>query len=77
MKYDVGLKEALSRTLNRLTQFDPVVPPVEKTQGLAVAEDCIVSVDCPSARVSLKDGYAVIAAEMLFFIMLGWGLVRQ
>ena len=65
MKYDIGLKEALSRTLDRLNRLDPIVLPVDQAVGLVASENCVATVDCPSTRVSLKDGYAVISADLV------------
>jgi molybdopterin molybdotransferase len=64
MKYDIGLDEALSRTLERLTPLPPIDVEIEKAVGLAVAENCAAIVDCPSASVSMKDGYAVISQDL-------------
>ena len=41
MKYDIGLEEALSRTLERLTPLPPIDIEIDKAAGLIVAEDCI------------------------------------
>jgi len=62
--YDIGFEEALSRTLGRLTPLAPVCLEVDKVEGLVAAEDCIAKADCPSAPTSLKDGYAVISADL-------------
>ncbi|MBW8018051.1 MAG: molybdopterin molybdenumtransferase MoeA, partial [Planctomycetes bacterium] len=64
MKYDIGLEEALSRTLERLTRLPPIDIEIDKAAGLAVAENCIATVDCPSASVSMKDGYAVVSQDL-------------
>ncbi len=64
MKYDIGLEEALSRTFERLTPLSPIDIEIDKAVGLAVAENCIATVDCPSASVSMKDGYAVISQDL-------------
>ncbi|MHA1951798.1 MAG: molybdopterin molybdotransferase MoeA [Planctomycetota bacterium] len=64
MKYDIGLEEAVSRTLRRLTPLPPIDIEIDKAAGLAVAENCIAVVDCPSASVSMKDGYAVVSADL-------------
>ncbi|MHC4116164.1 MAG: molybdopterin molybdotransferase MoeA [Planctomycetota bacterium] len=63
-KYDIGLEEALSRMLGSLTRLDPVALGVDEVVGLAAAEDCVAMVDCPSASTSLKDGYAVVSADI-------------
>jgi molybdopterin molybdotransferase len=64
MKYDIGFEESLSRTLGRLTPLPPIDIEIDKAAGLAVAENCIATVDCPSASASMKDGYAVVSADL-------------
>lgn len=63
-EYDIGLEEALSKTLDQLTPLAPVCLPVDEVGGLVAAENCIARADCPSAPTSLKDGYAVVAADL-------------
>ncbi len=62
--YDIGFEEALSRTLRELTPLAPVDLPVSEVGGLTAAQDCVAAVDCPSASTSLKDGYAVVSADL-------------
>lgn len=64
MKYDIGFEEALSRALERLTPLSPIDIEIDKVVGLAVAENCIATVDCPSASVSMKDGYVVVSTDL-------------
>ncbi len=64
MKYDIGLEEALSRTLERLTLLPAIDIGIDKSVGLAVAENCVATVDSPSASVSMKDGYAVVSQDL-------------
>ncbi len=64
MKYDIGLEEALSRTLERLPPLPPVEIEIDEAVGLAVAENCAAIVDCPSASASTKDGYAVVSQDL-------------
>ncbi|MHC4257532.1 MAG: hypothetical protein ACYSUH_03955 [Planctomycetota bacterium] len=64
MKYDIGLDEALSKTLERLNPLLPIDVEIEKAVGLAVAENCTATVDCPSTSVSMKDGYAVVSQDL-------------
>ena len=64
MKYDIGLEEALSRTLERLTPLSSVEIEIDKAAGLVVAENCTATVDCPSASVSMKDGYAIVSQDL-------------
>ncbi len=63
-KYDVGFEQALSLTLDRLLPLEVIDIPIDKACGFAVAEDCHAIVDCPSATTSLKDGYAVVSADV-------------
>ncbi len=63
-KYDIGLEEALILTIDRLSSLQAVKVPVEDACGLVAAEDCLALVDCPSATASLKDGYAVVSADV-------------
>ncbi|MBW1903439.1 MAG: molybdopterin molybdotransferase MoeA [Deltaproteobacteria bacterium] len=63
-KYDIGFKEALSLTLERLSPLEAVDIPVDKACGFVTAEDCCAVVDCPSTTASLKDGYAVISRDV-------------
>jgi molybdopterin molybdotransferase len=64
MKYDIGLEQALSRTLERLTPLSPIDIEIDEAVGLAVAENCIATVSCPSVSVSTKDGYAVVSQDL-------------
>jgi molybdopterin molybdotransferase len=63
-KYDIGLEEALSRMSSSLTRLAPVTVAVDEAGGLVAAADCVAKVDCPSAPTSLKDGYAVVSADL-------------
>ena len=63
-KYDIGFEEALSLTMHRLSPLSAVSKTVDEAGGFVVAEDCRAVVDCPSATASLKDGYAVISADL-------------
>jgi len=63
-EYDIGLEKALYRMLDRVRKLAPVDLEVGKAGGLVAAENCIANVDCPSASISSKDGYAVISADL-------------
>jgi molybdopterin molybdotransferase len=63
-EYDVGLEKALSKTLGQLTPLVPVDLPVDEVGGLVAAGNCVAEVNCPSAPTSLKDGYAVVSADL-------------
>jgi len=64
MKYDIGFEEALSGTLERLTPLPPIDIKIDKAVGLVIVENCIATVDCPSASVSMKDGYAIVSQDL-------------
>ena len=63
-EYDIGFKKALSKMFGQLTRLAPVDLPVDKVGGLVAAGNCVAEVSCPSARTSLKDGYAVVSADL-------------
>ena len=63
-RYDIGFEEALSLTLGRLSPLEALEIPVDEACGLVAAGDCRAVVDCPSVTTSLKDGYAVISADV-------------
>jgi len=62
--YDIGLNEALSLTFGAIGTLTPVPMPVHEVVGHVVAEDLKAVVDCPSATSSLRDGYAVVSADI-------------
>jgi molybdopterin molybdotransferase len=62
--YDIGLKEALSLTFDAIGTLPPVPMPVHEAGGLVAATDMKAVVDCPSATSSLRDGYAVVSADI-------------
>ena len=62
--YDIGLKEALSLTLDAIGTLKPVPMPVHEVCGLVASEDLTAMVDCPSATSSMRDGYAVNSADI-------------
>ncbi|MHC4236698.1 MAG: molybdopterin molybdotransferase MoeA [Planctomycetota bacterium] len=64
MKYDIGLEEALSRTLERLIPLPLIDIEISEAAGLVVAENCVATVNCPSASASMKDGYAVVSQDL-------------
>ena len=45
MKYDIGLEEALSKTLERLIPLPSMDIEIDKAAGLVVAERCIAAVN--------------------------------
>ncbi|MCD6294901.1 MAG: molybdopterin molybdotransferase MoeA, partial [Deltaproteobacteria bacterium] len=62
--YDIGLKEALSLTFDAIRTLKPASAPVHEVCDLVAAEDLRAVVDCPSATSSLRDGYAVVSADI-------------
>jgi len=64
-KHDIGFEEALSRTVQCLSPLTAVDLPVDQCCGLVSADDIVAAVDCPSTTTSLRDGYAVISADVM------------
>ncbi len=62
--YDIGFEEALAITLKRLSTHKTIDIRVDEACGFVVAEDCRAVVDCPSTTTSMKDGYAVVSADV-------------
>lgn len=63
-QYDIGLEEALALTLGAVKTLAPVSLPVHEVCDRVAAEDLLAVVDCPSATSSLRDGYAVVSADI-------------
>ncbi|MBW1852144.1 MAG: molybdopterin molybdotransferase MoeA [Deltaproteobacteria bacterium] len=63
-KFDIGFEEALSLAVERLFPLQAIDMAVEAACGFVSAEDCYAVVDCPSATSSLKDGFAVVSADV-------------
>jgi molybdopterin molybdotransferase len=61
---NISLEEARAYTLEHLKPLKSVETPIESTGGLVVAQECVAQVDCPAAPSSLKDGYAVVSADL-------------
>lgn len=62
--YDIGLDEALARTLGGLHPLPPVVVDLSEARGLVAGGDMSAIVDCPSVNTSLKDGFAVCSVDL-------------
>jgi molybdopterin molybdotransferase len=62
--YDIGLKEALTLTFDAIGTLPPTPLPVHEAGGFVAAKDIKAVVDCPSATSSLRDGYAVVSADI-------------
>lgn len=61
---DIGLDEALARTLETLRPLPPVTADIWEANGLVTAADCIAAADCPSVDSCLKDGFAVLSSDL-------------
>ncbi len=62
--YDIGLTEALTLTFDAIGTLPPAPVSVHEAGGLVAAGDLKAVVDCPSATSSLRDGYAVVSADI-------------
>ncbi len=60
----IGYKQALARTLGAICPLEGETLPLAEVVGRVTAGPLDALVDCPSADVSLKDGYAVRAADV-------------
>ena len=50
--------------INKLHSLQPVAMSLDKALGLVCAEDVYAAVNCPTVDSSLKDGFAVISADI-------------
>ena len=62
---DIGLEEALTRTLGALQPLPPETVDIWEASGLVTAADCTAAVDCPSVDSCLKDGFAVLSSDLV------------
>ncbi len=60
----VGFDEALKITLETVRPLGKEVVPLEQSTGRVVADSMVSSVNSPSIDASLKDGYAVLSADL-------------
>ncbi|NTU42463.1 MAG: molybdopterin molybdenumtransferase MoeA, partial [Nitrospirales bacterium] len=60
----ISYREAFRLTLERIGPLPTERVPVGGLTGMVLAEDIFSLVDSPSRDVSLKDGYAVISADI-------------
>lgn len=60
----IGLKQALELLNRHVTALPVEELPLLEAAGRILAEDLFAKVDSPSVDASLKDGYAVISAEI-------------
>ena len=63
-KIEIGLKEALNLTLNNLHHLDAESVELTEATDRVPSSDIFSLVDSPSVSASLKDGYAVLAADI-------------
>ncbi len=59
----VSVEEALATVLAQCTPLDPVILPLEQALGHVLAEDVRAREPLPPFPASVKDGYAVVAAD--------------
>jgi len=59
----IGFARALKETLAAIQPGEPVEQPVSDCEGYIAAEPVFAQVDSPSSDASLKDGYALRAAD--------------
>ncbi|MDY6825087.1 MAG: molybdopterin molybdotransferase MoeA [Thermodesulfobacteriota bacterium] len=64
MKKFIGFDEALRLTTGHINTTSPVFVPLADLTGQVLAADITARVDSPSVNASLKDGYAVHAADL-------------
>jgi molybdopterin molybdotransferase len=60
----IGYDKALKKTFEHITPLDVIDLPISDCAGYAAAEDICARVDAPSVDTSLKDGFAVRAADI-------------
>lgn len=59
----ISLKQA-HQHISMLQSLKPIVVPLDRALGLVCAEDVYAVANCPTVDSSLKDGFAVIAADI-------------
>jgi len=64
MKTFIGFEEALELTLANVLAGETEILALDRLTGRILSEDIIAKVDSPSHASSLKDGFAVIAADV-------------
>lgn len=60
----IGLQEALDRTFSLLPKRPEIPMTLLESAGLVTTRDVRAKVDSPSADVSMKDGYAILAVDV-------------
>lgn len=60
----IGFDEALQKTLDSIAPLGTEIVPLSKCPGRISAAELLSKVDSPSINASLKDGYAVKAADV-------------
>ncbi|MFP3981280.1 MAG: gephyrin-like molybdotransferase Glp [Desulfobacterales bacterium] len=63
-RHDIGYDEAYRLTLEHVGPGATCELPVDRAAGRVAAEPVFARVNSPSADVSLKDGYAVVASDL-------------
>lgn len=64
MKTFIGFEEALELTLANVLAGETEILALDQLTGKILSEDIVAKVDSPSRAASLKDGYAVISADL-------------
>lgn len=64
MRNDIGFDEALGLALQNVSAMAGETLPVDRAVGRVVARPVHARVDSPSVDASLKDGYAVVSADI-------------
>jgi molybdopterin molybdotransferase len=65
MKTFIGFEEALDLTLASLPASESERLPLHALDGRILAEEIAAQVNCPSLSTSRKDGFAVVAADLV------------
>lgn len=64
MKHLIGFSEALALTLSTVPRMGSELLPLDKLVGRVLSEDIHSITDSPNVSTSLKDGYALAAADV-------------
>jgi molybdopterin molybdotransferase len=64
MKHLIGFSEALTLTLSTVTRMKTEFLPLDQLAGRVLSEDIHSTTDSPNLSTSLKDGYALVAADV-------------
>jgi molybdopterin molybdotransferase len=62
---DISFEEALHAILNSIRPLPPIEGTIENVVGRVLSRDHVAVVDCPSADISLRDGFAVLSSDLM------------